>query len=71
MSLTTVRIGVSGMTCGNCVRTVERRLASTPGVAKAQVDLAAATATVAFDPDRVSADDLAAAIEKLGYQVKK
>jgi len=71
MSLTTLQISVSGMTCGNCVRMVERRLASTPGVAKAQVDLAAARATVEFDPARVSADDLAASIEKLGYQVKQ
>jgi copper chaperone CopZ len=71
MSLTTIRIGVSGMTCGNCARMVERKLASSPGVAKAQVDLDAAAATVEYDPARVSTEELAAAIEKLGYQVSR
>lgn len=71
MSLQTVAIPVSGMTCGNCARSIERKLSATPGVAKAQVDLAGATATVDFDPDRTSRQELAAAIEKLGYQVPK
>lgn len=71
MSLTTVRIGVAGMTCGNCSRMLERKLASTPGVARAQVDLAQAAATVEYDPARVGAEELEAAIEKLGYQVVK
>lgn len=69
MSLTTVRMSVSGMTCGNCARMVEGKLASSPGVAKAEVDLAAGAATVEFDPARVSSEELAAAVEKLGYQV--
>lgn len=71
MSLTTIDIAVGGMTCGNCARTVERKLAASPGVNKATVDLAAATAKVEFDPDRVSEAELAAAIEKLGYQVNQ
>ena len=33
---------VRGMTCGNCARSVERKLASTPGVTKATVDLSGA-----------------------------
>ena len=39
------------MTCGNCARSVERKLAATPGVTKATVDLQAASATVEYDAD--------------------
>ena len=57
------------MTCANCARTVVRKLASTPGVGKAVVDLASASADVEYDPARVEAEALAGAIRQLGYQV--
>jgi Cu+-exporting ATPase len=41
-----VDLPVSGMTCAACARTIERTLAATPGVARAQVNLATNTATV-------------------------
>jgi copper chaperone CopZ len=69
MSQETVNIPVTGMTCGGCARAIERKLSSTPGVSKAQVDLAGATATVQYDPVRTNVSELTAAIEKLGYQV--
>jgi Cu+-exporting ATPase len=69
MSIETVSLPVSGMTCGNCARTVERKLATTPGVFRAQVNLAGGKATVEYDPARTNAQALAAAVESLGYQV--
>ena len=57
------------MTCANCARTVERRLAGTPGVTKAAVDLQAATATVEYDADVVKPETLASAVRALGYEV--
>lgn len=57
------------MTCGNCARTVERALASTPGVRKASVDLQGASATVEYDEDRVKPEALAEAVRDLGYEV--
>jgi Cu+-exporting ATPase len=57
------------MTCGNCARSVERRLAGTPGVTKATVDLQAANATVEFDADLVQPETLASAVRALGYEV--
>jgi copper chaperone len=65
----TVNLTVTGMTCGGCVRSIEKKLTSTPGVARAQVDLAKATATVDFDPARVQVKGLVSAIEQLGFQV--
>ncbi len=57
------------MSCANCARSVERKLASTPGVVKAAVDLAAARATVEYDPSLASPDKLAGAVRQLGYEV--
>jgi copper chaperone CopZ len=50
---------------------VERKLASSPGVSSARVDLAAGTATVEFDADRTRLPDLELAIEQLGYTVQR
>jgi len=69
MSLETVRLPVKGMTCGGCVRSVERKLSATPGVSKVKVDLDAATATVEYDPGKVKLSDLAGAVEQLGFEV--
>lgn len=57
------------MTCGNCVRSVERKLGSTPGVVKASVDLTAALATVEYDPELVRPEVLANEVRQLGYEV--
>jgi copper chaperone CopZ len=69
MAIETVQLPVRGMTCGNCARSVERKLAATPGVVKAAVDLGAATATVEYDAERVEASALSAAIRQLGFEV--
>jgi copper chaperone CopZ len=57
------------MTCAHCARSVELRLAGTPGVTKAAVDLQAATATVEYDADVVKPETLASAVRALGYEV--
>ena len=57
------------MTCANCARSVERRLAATLGVTKATVDLGAASATVEYDTGMVQPETLASAVRSLGYEV--
>jgi len=69
MTTDTVKITVHGMTCGNCARSVERKLASTAGVNKATVDLLNQTATVDYDGTVVRPDALAAAVRQLGFEV--
>ena len=69
MAVETVNLAVRGMTCGNCARSVERKLSSTPGVTKASVDLTSATATVEYDPDLVKPEVLANEVRRLGYEV--
>ncbi len=65
----TVQLIVKGMTCNNCARSVERKLASTPGVTKVTVDLQAGQAHVEYDGDLVEPNVLANAVRQLGYEV--
>lgn len=60
---------ITGMTCANCVATVERTLGRVDGVSAASVNFATERATVAFDPERTSVDALARAVEDAGYGV--
>jgi len=69
MAAETLNLSIRGMTCGNCTRTVERALASTPGVTKASVDLQSASATVEYDSDLVRPEVLANTVRDLGYDV--
>jgi Cu+-exporting ATPase len=69
MALAIVEMPVSGMTCGNCARSVERKLSSTPGVTSVTVDLAGAKARVEYDKDLVKPETLASAVRDLGYEV--
>ena len=69
MSIETVKLAVQGMTCGNCARSVEKKLAGTPGVTKATVDLQGARADVEYDADLVKPEVLANAVRQLGYEV--
>jgi P-type Cu+ transporter len=48
---------ITGMTCANCVATVERSLKKENGVAGANVNLSSERATVEFDPSLVGLDD--------------
>lgn len=69
MATRTLHLSVLGMTCHNCTRSVERTLASIPGVVQVSVDLQAASATVEYDVDLVKPDVLAEAVRDLGYEV--
>jgi copper chaperone CopZ len=69
MASETLHLSVRGMTCRNCARSVENTLASTPGVTKATVDLASASATVEYDSSLVEPEVLANAVRGLGYEV--
>jgi copper chaperone CopZ len=69
MATETLHLTVHGMTCGNCARSVERKLTGTAGVSKAVVDLAGAAATVEYDAAQVKPESLAEAVRQLGFQV--
>ena len=69
MAAQNLKMNVSGMTCGNCSRSVERKLSAPPGVPTATVDLVNASATVEYDADVVKPETLANAVRQLGFEV--
>ncbi|MGE5663647.1 MAG: heavy metal translocating P-type ATPase [Deltaproteobacteria bacterium] len=62
-------VPVEGMTCASCVARVEKGLSRVDGVVSASVNLAAKTASVAVDPEKVGPWALASAIRDAGYEV--
>jgi len=60
---------VTGMTCANCVATVERNLKKLDGVSTAVVNLSSERATVEFDSAKLVLTDLIARIDRAGYVV--
>ncbi len=62
-------MNIRGMTCANCARTVEKKLSSTPGVTKVQVNLQSGSAHVEYDPGLVKPEVLNDAVRDLGYEV--
>ncbi|MDP9471372.1 MAG: cadmium-translocating P-type ATPase [Chloroflexota bacterium] len=66
---TTVDLPIVGMDCASCATQVEGAIKQLPGVEDVRVLIAAERASVAFDPDRVTVDQLKAAVVKAGYRV--
>lgn len=63
-----MKLQVTGMTCASCVMRVEKTLEAVTGVKEVKVNLATEEASVAADAS-VTADSLAAAVRKAGYDV--
>src|SRR5512140_3706065 len=60
---------ITGMTCANCVATVERNLKKLDGVQSAVVNLSSERATVDFDSAKLALTDVIARVERAGYGV--
>lgn len=63
----TVTFMVENMTCALCPITVKRAMEGVEGVAAAEIDFEARTATVLFDTAATSADAIAKASANAGY----
>jgi Cu+-exporting ATPase len=60
---------ITGMTCANCVATVERNLKKLDGVQSAVVNLSSERATVDFDASKLGLTEVIARIDRAGYGV--
>ncbi|QKX52360.1 copper-translocating P-type ATPase [Planococcus glaciei] len=58
---------ITGMTCAACATRIEKGLNKLQGVGTANVNLALEKATIEFNPSEVTAADIIAKVEKLGY----
>jgi len=60
---------ITGMTCANCVATVERNLKKLDGVQSAVVNLSSERASVEFEPGKLTLQDVIARVDRAGYGV--
>ncbi len=60
---------ITGMTCANCVATVERNLKKLDGVELAVVNLSSERATVDYDASKLALPDFIARVNRAGYGV--
>jgi P-type Cu+ transporter len=60
---------VEGMTCAGCVSHVERALKDVPGTSEVVVNLATNKASLDYDPEQTSIEEMIQAIQGVGYTV--
>lgn len=64
-----VVLPITGMTCANCVASVERNIKKEKGINSAVVNLSSERATVDFDPTLVKLPMILQRVEKAGYGI--
>jgi Cu+-exporting ATPase len=69
MSERQVTLPITGMTCANCVATVEKGLRRLDGVADVSVNLATERAAITFDTSLLKEGDLIERVRMTGYDV--
>ena len=62
-------LDIEGMTCASCAQAVEKGLADLDGTEDVNVNIATDKASLAYDPDKVSKEDMEEAVERAGYHV--
>lgn len=67
--MTTQTYTVDGMTCDHCVKAVTEEIGKLEGVTGVDVELATGSVTVASDGG-VTDDDVKAAVDEAGYEVR-
>lgn len=60
---------ITGMTCANCVATVERNLNKVNGVKVANVNLSSERASIEYDPQKANIEDFLEKVKKAGYGI--
>jgi len=66
--IVTVNFPVEGMTCATCVAAIKGTVEKIDGVTAVEVDLAERRARISYHDGKISPDEIAASIRKLGYQ---
>lgn len=62
-----IKLTITGMTCGHCVRGAQKALEGVPGVVRAEVTLTPGSAVVEGDADLAA---LIAAVKEEGYEAQ-
>jgi copper chaperone CopZ len=59
---------IDGMSCDGCVRSIELKLSSIPGVSYAHVNLGAGIASVEYEDGKATPEQLMAAVKQIGFE---
>jgi copper chaperone len=68
MAQEVVRLSIEGMHCGGCVRRVTAALQDLRGVEVGLVEVG--SAEVRFDPGRANVDEIAGAVDRIGFAAR-
>jgi len=63
------QIPVIGMSCSSCSAHVEKKLQSLKGIKTASVSLPMRSASVEYDPEMITPEDMKKEIQALGYDL--
>ena len=66
-----VTFSIPDIDCMNCQKKIEAKLPYEKGVKDMKIDLASKTIWVSFEADKTTKDNLAKALDKLGYPAKE
>ena len=69
MTTQKIEFGVSGMHCGGCSGHLTTMLSELPGVADVKVDHVAGTASLTFDADKTTFEDITECVLDAGFEV--
>ncbi|MBT3241328.1 MAG: copper-translocating P-type ATPase [Chloroflexi bacterium] len=64
-----ISIPITGMTCANCVASVERNIKKADGVQVANVNLTTERASIEYDPQATNILEMVAKVERAGYGI--
>jgi copper chaperone CopZ len=62
-------IDIKGMSCNSCVKKIEHKLSSIPGIKSAKADLIGNNVSVEFNPSKTNLKEISLAIDSLGYSM--
>ena len=68
-TLSSLKVGVEGMTCMSCVKTIQDTMSKQPGVSSIRVCLKENTADIEYDPTMTNPGGLKDRIEDMGFEV--
>ena len=69
MAIKQIILPIKGMTCANCVATIERNLKKIDGVEQTAVNLSSERATVGYDASKTGIPEFVTRIQRAGYDV--
>ncbi|MGB5824553.1 MAG: sulfite exporter TauE/SafE family protein [Proteocatella sp.] len=62
---------IDGMTCNGCEQRIESRLGKIPAIKSVKAEYATGTASVAYNADEISSEEIVKILEKMGYSTGK